>query len=71
MNDWVAAFVEHCRSNALFKWIVPKKRFYVQMGQTKPANYLPPMDNFALPVRMSFKEWDDDRRYDRRKELDS
>lgn len=59
MDSWIAAFVAHCRSNALFKWIVPKKRFYVQTGQTMPPQSLPPMEGFSCPARMSFKEWDE------------
>lgn len=56
MDNWIAAFVDHCRSNALYKWIVPKKRFYVQMGQTMPQKSLLPKEGCSCPARMSFKE---------------
>lgn len=59
MNKWIAAFVAHCRSNALFNWILHKERFYVQMGQTTPQQLLPPKEDFNCAARMSFKEWDE------------
>ena len=59
MDNWIAAFVAHCRSNALYNWIVPKKRFYVQAGQVTPQHLLPPKAEFSLSTRMSFKDWDE------------
>lgn len=59
MDNWITAFVAHCRSNALYKWILPRKRFYVQVGLTVSSQSLPPKEDFACPARMAFKEWDE------------